>query len=112
MKEHKKGTFTFAKFYTRRVKRIFPILFISIATYLIITYVFHNELMWYIGGHANWSLFMSFNLLVVRNRFFPPVRIPDNRHYSIFLPHWTLGIEEQFYIVWPLVLVLALRKKN
>lgn len=54
---------------------------------------------------------MSFNLLVIKYRFYPRVH-QTVKHYFIFTPHWSLGIEEQFYILWPIVLVWALRNKK
>ncbi len=38
LKEHKRGTYSLRKFYVRRVKRIFPVLYISIAVFLYIAY--------------------------------------------------------------------------
>ena len=39
LKEHKQGTYSLKKFYARRVKRIFPVLYISTAVFLYLAYV-------------------------------------------------------------------------
>lgn len=99
-------SFSFSKFYDRRIKRIFPA--------LIIILIFSISLGWYVlfpeeykklGVHvAGGSGFISNILLWNESGYF------DTAAETKPLLHlWSLGIEEQFYIFWP-VLLLAARK--
>ena len=101
-----RGTFSFAEFYARRIKRIFPALLLV----LLVSYTFgwfalladeYKQLGKHIAGGAG---FVS-NIL-----FWNEAGYFDNAAETKPLLHlWSLGIEEQFYIVWPLVLWFAWR---
>ncbi len=101
-----KGTFSFLDFYARRIKRIFPALLLVMAT----TWVMG----WYqlipvdfkaLGKHLfAGSVFMS------NFAFWREAGYFDAASASKPLLHlWSLAIEEQFYLFWPLAL-FALNK--
>lgn len=101
-----KGTFSFIQFYLRRIKRIFPaltlVLFSCFAIgWLILLADEYQQLGKHIAGGAS---FVSNFVLWKESGYF------DNAADTKPLLHlWSLGVEEQFYIVWPLVLWLAYR---
>lgn len=95
-----KNTFNFAEFYSRRVKRIFPALIIVLVACI--------SLGWFIlladeykqlGKHvAGGAVFISNLMLWNEAGYF------DNSADTKPLLHlWSLAIEEQFYILWPLM---------
>ena len=103
-----KNTFSFLGFYARRVRRIFPALLMV----LIFSYAFgwialfadeYKQLGKHIAAGAG---FVSNLVLWSESGYF------DNSSDTKPLLHlWSLGIEEQFYIVWPFVLWLAWKKR-
>ena len=103
-----RGTFTFAEFYARRVKRIFPaLLLVLIASFVFGWFVLLPDEYKQLGKHiAAGAGFVSNLVLRSEAGYF------DNLAETKPLLHlWSLGIEEQFYIVWPLVLWLAWKWK-
>jgi peptidoglycan/LPS O-acetylase OafA/YrhL len=103
-----KGTFTFSEFYSRRIKRIFPaLLLVLIACFAFGWFaLFPNEYK-QLGKHITASAgFISNFILWNEAGYF------DNTNQTKPLLHlWSLGIEEQFYIVWPLLLWFAWKRK-
>lgn len=95
------GTFSFADFYARRVKRIFPALFLVLA--------FTLGYGWYaltpneyqaLGKHTVAGSFFLSNFA-----FWSEAGYFDASAVEKPLLHlWSLAIEEQFYIFWPLIL--------
>ncbi|MBR0568781.1 acyltransferase family protein [Azoarcus sp. L1K30] len=100
-------TFSFSEFYVRRVRRIFPALAVVLlvclaAGWLILTPDELNQLGTHIAAGAG---FVSNFVLWGEAGYF------DNAAETKPLLHlWSLGIEEQFYIVWPLLLWLAWKR--
>ena len=95
-----KGIINFKDFYSRRIKRLFPALFLMLITFTILD-SFSSSTHWKNYTHLYGAFFYYSNWL----RAFA---IP---HEYIFGHTWSLSIEEQFYIVWPLILTL-LYKNN
>lgn len=103
-----RGSFSFADFYARRVKRIFPALVLVLAA----TYAFgwfalladeYKQLGKHIAGGAG---FVSNLVLWSESGYF------DNTAETKPLLHlWSLGIEEQFYFVWPPLMWFAWKRK-
>lgn len=96
--------FSFVEFYSRRIKRIFPALLVVLISCFVFGWVFlladeYKQLGKHIAGGAGFvSNFIFWN----ESGYF------DNVAETKPLLHlWSLGIEEQFYIVWPLLLWLA-----
>jgi peptidoglycan/LPS O-acetylase OafA/YrhL len=99
-----KGVFSLAEFYARRVRRIFPALLVVLVACFAFGWValFADELK-EVGKHmAGGAGFVSNLLLLRESGYF------DTAAEAKPLLHlWSLGIEEQFYIAWPLILWAA-----
>lgn len=102
------GSFSFLVFYGRRIRRIFPALILVLAGCLVFGWIAliseeYKQLGEHIAGGAG---FVSNYLLWAESGYF------DKAANSKPLLHlWSLGIEEQFYIVWPLLLWISYRTK-
>jgi peptidoglycan/LPS O-acetylase OafA/YrhL len=95
------GTFSFAEFYARRIRRIFPALILVLAaTYAFGWFVLLADEYQQLGKHiVAGSGFLSNVVLWTEAGYF------DNSSETKPLLHlWSLGIEEQFYIAFPLLL--------
>lgn len=103
------GTFTFSDFYARRVKRIFPALtLVLLASFAFAWFVLFNDELKQLGNHMlRAAVFLSNFILWHESGYF------DNAAETKPLLHlWSLGIEEQFYIVWPVVVWALWRCKT
>ncbi len=103
------GRFSYFDFYSRRIKRIFPALAaVCAATLLTGWYVLLPDEFQLLGKHvAGGAGFVSNLVLWGESGYF------DAAAESKPLLHlWSLGIEEQFYVVWPLVLGLVWKRKR
>ena len=103
-----KGTFSFTEFYARRIKRIFPaLLLVLIACFAFGWFTLLADEYKQLGKHiaAGAGFISNFSLWNEAGYF-------DNSAETKPLLHlWSLGIEEQFYIVWPLLLWFAWKRK-
>lgn len=95
------GQFSFANFYAKRVIRIFPaLLVVLLCTWAVSWFLLFNDEFKQLGNHlTRAAVFLSNFLLWHESGYF------DNIAETKILLHlWSLAIEEQFYIAWPLVL--------
>lgn len=103
-----KNTFSFTGFYVRRVKRIFPALILVLVACFILGWLLlpSNEFK-QLGKHiAAGSSFVSNFALWNEAGYF------DNSAETKPLLHlWSLAIEEQFYIVWPILVWFLYKRK-
>ena len=100
--EHlEKKTFSFVDFFSRRIRRIFPALITVLITSFFLGWftLFAQEFL-QLGKHiAGAAIFIS-NLM-----YWQEIGYFDNSADTKPLLHlWSLSIEEQFYIIWPLIL--------
>lgn len=102
-----KGTFSFTEFYARRIRRIFPaLLVVLVVCYVVGWFVLLPNEYKQLGKHIVGGVAFVSNLL-----FWNEAGYFDNNSDTKPLLHlWSLGIEEQFYIVWPLLLWIAWKK--
>lgn len=104
----KNNTFNLVDFYSRRINRIFPallIVMISIWFFSLIA-LFPQELE-QLGKHMlGGATFISNFLLLDEVGYFD--RTSDTK---LLLHLWSLGVEEQFYLIWPIILLTCWRLK-
>ncbi len=98
------GAFCFSKFYARRARRILPVLF----TVMLVSFPFAwNYLL--PGGFVEYCNSILSAVFFSSNFFFYFATTEygaDSALLKPFLHTWSLGIEEQFYIVFPILLLL------
>jgi len=95
------GSFRFIEFYSRRIRRIFPALILVLLVCLLVGWqVLIADEYAQLGLHvAAGAGFLSNLVLWAESGYF------DTASDAKPLLHlWSLGIEEQFYIVWPLLM--------
>jgi peptidoglycan/LPS O-acetylase OafA/YrhL len=101
-----KGTFSIADFYARRIRRIFPALSLVLVTCLAVGWfvLLPGELADLGGDVAAGAGFVSnIRFWTQTNYFGPDVDAKPLLHL------WSLGIEEQYYLLWPFVLAFLWR---
>ena len=99
-----RGKFSFLDFYTRRIKRIFPaliaVLFSSLiaGSYLLLPHQLKDLGLEVTAGAG---FFANFLFWQTENYF------NQNSIHKILLPLWSLSIEEQFYLLFPLIILIC-----
>jgi peptidoglycan/LPS O-acetylase OafA/YrhL len=101
--------FTFARFYGRRARRLFPALFVTLAATLAGGIVLLSPL-----HLEDLALSLVYTLLSLSNVFFwtQAGYFDTASEFKPLIHTWSLGVEEQFYLVWPLSVVLAYRLRR
>jgi peptidoglycan/LPS O-acetylase OafA/YrhL len=102
--EIEQGAFSFLNFYRRRIRRILPALvLVTAATWLIGLFVLWPRQFADLGAHIlAASVFCSNILLTIQTGYFEAAA--DTKP---LLHLWSLAIEEQFYLIWPVMLLVA-----
>lgn len=100
------GSFSILDFYRRRVKRIAPAMFaVILATVLVAQLILLPVDAEKAAQSALWS---TLSLANVYFWLFQETGYFANSSEELPLLHlWSLGVEEQFYLLWPLLLLLA-----
>ena len=95
------GTFRIADFYSRRIRRIFPALVTVLAVCLVFGWntMLANDLALLAKHVLGGASFVSNFVLWSEAGYFDKASV-----LKPLLHLWSLGIEEQFYVVWPLLL--------
>lgn len=102
------GKIDFLAFYARRSRRILPALIVVVVT----TFCAVVALLSPMGEQVNAAQSAAASLLFVSNIFFQANTggyFDIGTHRLPFLHLWSLSVEEQFYLVWPISLMLLLR---
>ncbi|WP_281258143.1 acyltransferase family protein [Compostimonas suwonensis] len=112
LREHRDtGRIRIARFYGRRARRLLPAAFVVLLACVVLTFLVVPRRQWdeffvEIGASAlyaqNWAQGLG-----------PWTTSPENYDITPVMHFWSLSVEEQFYLVWPLlmvaVIVLAVR---
>ncbi|QNP41429.1 acyltransferase family protein [Lysobacter solisilvae (ex Woo and Kim 2020)] len=101
------GRFSFANFYLRRIRRIAPaFLAMTAATVLAGALLLLPEDLLSLGKSAVWGVFSLSNVYFWR--YLDTSYFAESADEVPLLHTWSLGVEEQFYFIWPSLLLLAL----
>lgn len=98
------GRFSILHFYARRIRRIFPALILVMAA----AYTFGWFALWAheykdLGKHLSAASIFIANLVYWKETGY----FDTAAEYKPLIHLWSLGVEEQFYIVWPVMLWVA-----
>ncbi|RPH39749.1 MAG: acyltransferase, partial [Desulfobulbaceae bacterium] len=99
-----KERFSFADFYARRIRRIFPALILVLTVSSLLGWFLllpdeYSQLGKHVAGGAG---FVSNFVLLGEAGYFD-----SEAELKPLLHLWSLGIEEQFYFIWPVLLFFA-----
>jgi peptidoglycan/LPS O-acetylase OafA/YrhL len=86
-------------FYLRRALRLLPALFVFLAFCAVVSLPPSSPYRVQTLGAIPYAVFYSYNW----------VQALSNPPYGLVTHTWSLAIEEQFYLVWPLLLLLVIR---
>jgi peptidoglycan/LPS O-acetylase OafA/YrhL len=104
--QQRQGRVSLAAFYVRRLFRIYPLFYLVLLGYVVLIFV--------LGQQSDRRHAFGANLAYYA--FFLPEHAFFFNHSGHTVPYdgaWSLGIEEKFYLVWPVLgfLLLAYRKR-
>src|SRR6202171_3078579 len=105
-RELEQKRFSLLAFYQRRIRRIFPALIVVLCTTLVLGWLWMLPAGYaQVGGDVFSSAAFFANIaLLLQSGYFD---IESAKKPLLHL--WSLGIEEQFYLFWPLILMLVAR---
>lgn len=109
VKEIEEDRFSFKKFYLRRIKRIIPVLvFILLLTTIPAYFMFAENFEGFSRTLLHTILSTNNIHLWANNRQY----FSENSDLIPLLHTWSLSVEEQFYFIWPSILILLYKVKN
>lgn len=102
----KEGNFSVLSFLKRRIKRIVPPLIIVIAVTVAIGYMVMEPVAYQMAGkHGMFSLLFLSNIIYKNESSYFDANSID----KVFLHTWSLSVEWQFYILYPIVVYFLLK---
>lgn len=99
------GDVRFAGFYARRLRRLLPALFLMLICVSLLGWLLLPEMSQFRQADAagNAALWLgNFFFALSNTGYFGP-----SAQHNLFLHTWSLGVEEQFYLLWPLLILVV-----
>ena len=107
LREQEQGNFTFRAFWIRRARRIIPALASVILASMVAGFFIMFRFDWKALGEQGLSVFAlvaNFEMWKLASNYWAPAA-----HETPLLHTWSLAVEEQFYLFYPLLLVTILK---
>jgi peptidoglycan/LPS O-acetylase OafA/YrhL len=103
------GRIDIRRFYLRRARRLFPALYVMLATVVLVTAVVVPSGLGRLRGDVVAALLYATNWTQILwgQPYFQALGPPSTLEHL-----WSLAVEEQFYLVWPVVLVVCLASRR
>ena len=99
------GRFSLSNFYLRRIRRLFPALIVTLLTcFIYACQVFSAQHFERFGGSLLYSVLSISNIYFWNEHGY----FDTEATFKPLLHTWTLSVEEQFYLIWPALLMLLL----
>jgi peptidoglycan/LPS O-acetylase OafA/YrhL len=103
-----RNSFSFSEFYSRRIRRIFPALLLILSAVGVFGwFALYADEYRQLGKHIAGGAAFIFNFLVWNETGY----FDSSADRKPLLHLWSLGIEEQFYIFWPLILWISWKRR-
>jgi peptidoglycan/LPS O-acetylase OafA/YrhL len=97
------GRLQLARFYARRVRRLLPAAFLVLVLVAIAAYLFVPRPQWSDYGREITASALYWQNWLVATKPGDPTLFTAVQHY------WSLSVEEQFYLCWPLLLLVLFK---
>jgi peptidoglycan/LPS O-acetylase OafA/YrhL len=104
------GGLQFSDFYIRRIRRLFPALLFMLLGSSVLAWLLlplSAQIPQTMAGLSAAAWFSNIHFAYQKLDYFAA-----GTETNIFLHTWSLGVEEQFYLIWPLLIYLLLRHKD
>jgi len=106
----REGRFSLREFYLRRVQRLLPNVLLTVAAVILLWTLFMPASMAIQAGrHGLWTLFYLSNVFAWHNL---GGYWGDAAEWAPLLHTWSLGVEEQFYLLFPASIVWLARRQG
>jgi peptidoglycan/LPS O-acetylase OafA/YrhL len=103
IEQNKYGSIKLGSFYMRRILRIWPLFYFCVFFGFLVFPILKEV----VGDTSKETASLSFYLLFINNFDVMMNGFPDSSSLGVL---WSVAVEEQFYLVWPILIMIAPRK--